>query len=113
MATHGSSEVMFLIMNALLQPGDEVIILDPCYHSLGNLPRSVGCRLKTWPLRFEQDFTPDLDDFRELISPKTHMVVVNFPHNPTGATLSREAQKALVEAVAEARAYLVWDQRID
>jgi capreomycidine synthase len=109
MATHGSSEVMFLIMTALLKPHDEVVILDPCYHSLGNLPRAVGCELKTWPLRFERRFVPDVAECKRLIDPKTRMVVVNFPHNPTGTTLNREQQTDLVSAVAEAGAYLVWD----
>lgn len=109
MATHGSSEALFLIMNTLLRPGDEVVVLDPCYHSLNNLAESTGCRLKTWRLDFGRKFVPDVDEVKRLISPQTRMVVVNFPHNPTGATLTAEQQAELVEAVASVGAYLVWD----
>lgn len=109
MATHGSSEAIFLVMNALLQPGDEVIVLDPGYHSLCYIAESIGCRLKTWKLRFEDQYVPDIAELRQLLSPRTQMVIVNFPHNPTATSLSGEQQAALVAAVAEVNAYLVWD----
>lgn len=108
-ATHGSSEAIFLIMNALVRPGDEVVVLDPCYQQLYAIAESIGCRLKSWPLRFEQDSVPDIEEARRLISPRTRMVVVNFPHNPTGATLTPGQQSYLVDIVEKAGAYLVWD----
>jgi capreomycidine synthase len=109
LATHGSSEVIFLIMNSLLEEGDEVVVLDPCYHALRNIAESIGCELKNWPLRFEHDFLPDIEEARRLITSRTRMVVVNFPHNPTGATLSIQDFNELVAIAAEADAYLVWD----
>lgn len=109
LAAHGSSEIIFLIMNALLNAGDEVVVLDPCYHALRNLADSIGCSVKEWRLRFEDGFEPRVEDFKRLVTPKTRMVVVNFPHNPTGATLTAAQQKEFVEAVAASGAYLVWD----
>lgn len=109
MATHGSSEVIFLIMNALLREGDEVVVLDPCYHALRNLADSIGCSVKEWRLRFEDGFAPNVEEFKRLLTPKTRMVVVNFPHNPTGATLTAAQQKEFIDAVAASGAYLVWD----
>lgn len=108
-ATHGSSEAIFLIMTALLNPGDEVLVLDPCYQQLFSIAKAVGCRLKFWPLRFENGFVPDVDEAKSLITEHTRMVVVNFPHNPTGASLTPEQQEQLVEATAAVGAYLVWD----
>jgi len=107
--THGSSEGIYLIMHALLKPGDEVIVLDPCYQQLATIAESIGCRIKVWRLRFEDGFAPKIEEFKSLISSKTRMVVVNFPHNPTGATLTATQQKELINAVAEVGAYLVWD----
>lgn len=109
LAAHGSSEIIFLIMNALLSEGDEVVVLDPCYHALRNIADSIGCTVKEWRLRFEDGFEPNVEDFKRLVTPKTRMVVVNFPHNPTGATLTAAQQKEFVEAVAASGAYLVWD----
>ena len=109
LTTHGSSEVIFLIMNALLEAGDEVVVLNPCYHALRNIAESIGCQLREWNLRFEDQFVPDIKEAKKLINPKTRMVVVNFPHNPTGATLTAAQQKELIDAVSEVNAYLVWD----
>jgi len=108
-ATHGSSEAIFLIMTALLNPGDEVVVLDPCYQQLFSIAKSIGCRLKFWPLRFENGFIPDVEEAKSLITERTRMVVVNFPHNPTGASLTSEQQEELVKATAAVGAYLVWD----
>jgi capreomycidine synthase len=109
LVTHGSSEGIYLIMNALLQSGDEVIVLDPCYQQLSSIAESIGCHLKHWRLRFEHGFVPQIDEVRSLINSKTRMVVVNFPHNPTGTSLTRAQQRELLDAVAEVGAYLVWD----
>jgi capreomycidine synthase len=109
MTTHGSSEIIFLVMHALLRRGDEVVVLHPCYHALRNIAESIGCELKHWKLRFEDDFVPDIESVRKLITPRTRMVIVNFPHNPTGATVTREQLEDLVAAVSSVQAYLVWD----
>ncbi|HEX7185405.1 MAG TPA: capreomycidine synthase [Thermoanaerobaculia bacterium] len=109
LVTHGSSEANFLVMNTLLEPGDEVVVQDPSYPQLYAIAETIGCRLKHWPLRFENGFRPDLDEARKLIGPRTRMVVVNFPHNPTGATLAEEEQLELVRLVERMGAYLLWD----
>jgi capreomycidine synthase len=109
MATNGSSEANYLVMNALLEPGDEVVVLDPCYQQLYSIAKTIGCKLKQWPLRFENSFRPDLSEARRLIGPKTRMIVVNFPHNPTGASLTPAELDELIELAAGAGAYLVWD----
>jgi len=109
MVTHGSSEANFLIMNGLLNAGDEVVVLDPCYQQLFSIAESIGCQLKHWLLRSENNFAPDVEEVKKLITPRTRMVIVNFPHNPTGASLTQQEQNELVEAVAKVGAYLVWD----
>ncbi|MBG1269914.1 capreomycidine synthase [Nostoc sp. WHI] len=109
MATNGSSEAIFLVMNALLKPGDEVIVLDPGYHSLVHIAESIGCQLKRWPLRFEQQFAPDFEELKSLITQNTRMIIVNFPHNPTGVSVSLEQQTELINLAAGVGAYLAWD----
>lgn len=109
MATNGSSEAIFLIMHSLLEPGDEVVVLDPAYQQLFSLAESIGCEMKRWRLRFEDSFRPDMSEARRLIGPKTRMIVANFPHNPTGASMTPAEQDELIELAAKAGAYLVWD----
>ena len=109
MATHGSSEAQFLILNALLRPGDEVVILDPAYQPLYSIAESIGCELKPWRLPFERGFRPDIEAAKRLISARTAMVILNFPHNPTGAHLTEEEQGELLDVIKQSGAYLVWD----
>ncbi|TWH43974.1 capreomycidine synthase [Dulcicalothrix desertica] len=109
MVTHGSSEAIYLIMSTLLNANDEVVVLDPCYQQLYSIAESIGCKLKPWRLRPEYNFVPNIEEVKSLITPNTRMVVVNFPHNPTGASLTLEEQQELINAVAEVGAYLVWD----
>lgn len=109
MVTHGSTEANFLVMTTLLSEGDEVVVLDPLYQQLWAIADSLGCRLKRWRLPPEHGFRPDLSELRRLVTPRTRMVVVNFPHNPTGVTLSRREQRELLDVVSEAGAWLVWD----
>lgn len=109
LVTHGSTEANFLIMNSLLDTGDEVVVLDPCYQQLFGVAKALGCSLSHVPLRFERSFRLDLDELAAAITPRTRMVVVNFPHNPTGASITQAEQERLLEIVAAADAYLVWD----
>jgi len=107
--THGSSEAIFLTMCTLLEPGDEIVVLDPCYHSLSAVAESTGCTIKRWRLLPEHAFAPDVAALRPLVGPRTRMVVVNFPHNPTGVTLTPSQQQQVVDIAAQVGAYLVWD----
>ncbi|MEA2694767.1 MAG: hypothetical protein QOJ16_4154 [Acidobacteriota bacterium] len=109
MVTHGSTDANHLTMTTLLEPGDEVVVLDPCYQQLYGIAEAMGCRLKRWPLRFERGFHPDFDELDDLLTPQVKMVVVNFPHNPTGASISRDEQRRLIAAADRIGAYLVWD----
>lgn len=107
--THGSTEANHLVMYTLLRRGDEVVVFDPCYTQLEGIAESLGCRVRASALRWENGFRPDLDEVESLITPATRMVVVNFPHNPTGATLTPEERDRLLQAVERTGAYLVWD----
>lgn len=108
--TNGSCEAEYLFMTTFLRPGDEVVVLEPAYHMLNTLPQAVGCRITPWRLRPEDDFRPDLDELEALVTSRTRAVIVNFPHNPTGVSLDRDGQRRLLEIVARAGTYLVWDQ---
>jgi aspartate/methionine/tyrosine aminotransferase len=116
-------EGIFLTMHALLQRGDEVIVLSPCYDSLANVAEYLGCRVFRWPLleigASSADDAPtegsggwqlDLVTLEKLITPRTALVIVNFPHNPTGYLPSHGEWRALVQIVERAGAWLFADE---
>ena len=110
-------EGIFLTMHALLEPGDEVIVLSPCYDSLANVASYLGCRVIRWSLAEapEPPYGPggwrlDLAALEELLTPRTRLVVANFPHNPTGHLPTHGEWRSLVEMVAEAGAWLFSDE---
>lgn len=89
-------EGIFLTMWALLSPGDEVIVQTPCYQSLSELAAYHGAEVMPWPLvETEDSWQVDLDRLADLISPKTKLIVINTPHNPTGFHFSRSELDAI------------------
>jgi len=109
LVTHGSSEAIYLVMTSLLAPGDEVVALSPCYQQLYAIAESIGCRVVQWPLRFEDGYVPDLAGLQRLITPRTRMVIVNSPNNPTGAALTAGEFSYVLNVTRDAGACLLWD----
>ena len=90
-------EAIFIAMNTLLAEGDQVVSTFPAYQSLYEVARSLGCRINFWKPRYQEGWYFDVNDLEPLISPKTKMLIVDFPHNPTGATLTQSQQNELIE----------------
>jgi capreomycidine synthase len=109
MVTHGSSEAIYLIMHTLLRPGDEVVVVDPAYQQLYDIAWSRGCRITRWELARAGRFEVDLAKLRDLASGRPRLIVVNFPHNPTGISITPAQQEELVAIAAGAGAWLLWD----
>lgn len=80
----GAEEAIFLLMHALLSAGDHIIVHWPCYQSLFEVARSLGCEVTRWRAREENDWALDLDELQAALRPNTRLIVVNLPHNPTG-----------------------------
>ncbi len=106
---NGSTEAQLLCLATLLEPGDEVVVVEPAYHSLLAPVQARGCRVRRWRLRPEDGFRPDLEELRRLVTATTRAVVVNFPHNPTGVTLTAGELAELVAIVEQHGCYLLWD----
>jgi aspartate/methionine/tyrosine aminotransferase len=77
-------ECIFLLMHALLRPGDHVVGTFPAYQSLYSVARSIGCEFSAWEPDEGRGWHFDPDRLRALLRPTTRLLVVNFPHNPTG-----------------------------
>ena len=78
-------EGIFIAMQTLLSPGDEVMVLSPAYQSLMEVARSIGCRVNPWALETgPEGWRLDLGQLENRLTDKTRLLVINFPNNPTG-----------------------------
>ncbi len=109
LVTSGATEALAATFLALIEAGDEVVVLDPAYDSYvpmikrsGGIPRVVAMRPPSW--------TWDEAELRAAFSPKTKAVVVNSPMNPTGRVLSRDEMSVLVELARRHDTYIVSDE---
>ena len=110
LTTAGSSEANFLLMWSLLEPGDEVLFELPNYMQMGGLMRAFGAKVKTFSLRESLGWQPDLDEMRRLVTPRTKLIALTNPNNPTGAVLDPEIMKGIVDLAASAGAWIVADE---
>jgi aspartate/methionine/tyrosine aminotransferase len=107
----GAEEAILDFFLAALSPGDHVVVNFPCYQSLMEIPRALGCAVDPWPLRQEGGrWVFDIDALARLLEPRTRLVVLNAPHNPTGALPTREEFDAIVALCAKAGALLFSDE---
>jgi aspartate aminotransferase len=88
--TPGSKNLLLFALLALVEEGEEVIVPDPGYAIYRSLTEFIGAKAVSLPLRQENDFRVDIGELRGLISPRTRMLVVNSPQNPTGGILTRD-----------------------
>ncbi len=103
--TPGAKPIMFYALLALLDQGDEAIYPDPGFPIYSSMIDFAGARGVPLPLREADDFAPDLDELRSLITGRTRLIVLNSPNNPTGSVLSAQT----VEEIAKiARARDLW-----
>ena len=97
--TPGAKPIMFYVILALVDHGDEVIYPDPGFPIYESVARFAGARLVPWALREERGFRADPDELRRLLSPRTRLMILNSPHNPTAGVLSPEDVGAIAEMV--------------
>ena len=109
----GATEGLFSAIQAIVRPGDEVIVFDPAYDSYEPAVALAGGVTRHVPLLIDEnghDFHPDWQRLGETINDKTRLIILNFPHNPTGAILSAEEIQVLAGLVRETNCYLLSDE---
>lgn len=88
--TPGAKPIMFFVLMALAQPGDEVIYPNPGFPIYESVIRFVGAKPVPIPLREERNFCLDVDELRSLVTNRTRLIIINSPQNPTGGVLPPE-----------------------
>lgn len=110
LVTTGATEALAAVLLGLIDgPDDEVVVFEPYYDSYAACIALSGARLRTVPLRWP-DFEPDLDALASAVTAKTRLILVNDPHNPTGAVFSAEVRAAIVELAVRHDALIVTDE---
>ena len=107
----GAQEALFVAMNVQLGPGTHAVVTWPGYQSLYEVARATGAEVTLLPLREDTGWALDLDALKAALRPDTRVVVVNFPHNPTGALPDRATFQALC-ALCEARGILLFSDEV-
>lgn len=111
LVTAGATEAIAASLLALLEPGDEVIALEPYYDSYAAcIAMAGGTRVPVTLRPHEGSFRLDLDELRAAVTDRTRLLLINTPHNPTGTVLTREELTAIAELAVERDLLVVTDE---
>jgi aminotransferase len=108
--TVGGNEAVLIAMLGLLNPGDEVLIPDPCWLNYFYCVQMAGAVPVSVPAKEEYRFVPHIDDFRSRLTPRTRMVIINTPNNPTGGVYTAEALEELAQLAREKDLFVLSDE---
>jgi arginine:pyruvate transaminase len=106
----GTQAGLYCALQCLAGPGDEVIVPEPMYATYEAVGGASGARLVNIPLRPENGFHPDLDALARAVTPRTRMIWINSPHNPTGAVLDRAEIAAIAALCRQHDLWLLSDE---
>jgi len=110
LVTCGGSEANFIATWALLEPADEIVFMMPNYMQIAGLARAFGATVKPLWLREELQWGIAVDELPRLIGPKTRLIAICNPNNPTGSVLKKEERAAIVAAAEKVGAWILADE---
>lgn len=106
----GAATALFIIATALLGPGDHLVVIRPNYATNLETPRAIGCAISLIDLKFEEGFRIDIARIAAAITPRTRIISVTCPHNPTGTMLSEAELRQLVDLARDNGCKLLVDE---
>ncbi len=110
LVTCGGSEANFVSTWALIEPGDEIVFMVPNYMQMAGVARGFGATVKPLWLRESLDWGINVDDLPRVVTPKTKLIAICNPNNPTGAVLREDMREAIVSAAAKVGAWVLADE---
>ena len=111
--TQGGIQALYLVLRAILEPGDEVLLPDPAWPNFRMIAHLLGARVLPYPLVAEGDFLPRPEDLERLVTPRTRAILVNSPSNPLGTVLPRGLAQTLLEFARKHGLWFVADEVYD
>lgn len=104
-------EGIFIAMNCLVKKGDHVITTFPGYQSLYEVANAIGCEVSPWTPDKQNEFSFDIQKLKKLIRDDTRLIVINFPHNPTGSTIKEDELKEIIN-LAKAKDIIIFSDEM-
>jgi aspartate/methionine/tyrosine aminotransferase len=108
--TNGTSEANYMVALSQLRPSDEVAMEAPNYMQMPGVARSLGATVRTFRLRQDTGWEPDWDEFEQAVTPRTKLLYLSNPNNPTGAVLSDEAMARIASRCDQTGTWLLSDE---
>jgi aspartate/methionine/tyrosine aminotransferase len=108
--TNGTSEANYLIALSQVRPGDVVAMQIPNYMQMWGVARCLGAEVQTFRLRTEAAWEPDWEQFERAVTPKTRLLYLSNPNNPTGSVLSSDAMRRIVDRCQQTGTWLLSDE---
>jgi aspartate/methionine/tyrosine aminotransferase len=106
----GAVEANYIATRTLLAPGDEIVIMLPNYMQIWGIARNHGLSIKTFGLRENQGWAPDLDELETAVSANTKLIAICNPNNPTGAILTESEMAAIISIAGKVGAWILADE---
>ncbi len=110
LVTVGAIEANYLVLKTLLAAGDEIVVMLPNYMQIWGLAKNHGLALKTFHLREETGWTPDLAELESVVTASTRLIAVCNPNNPTGSVLSESEMDAIVNIADRVGSWILADE---
>jgi aspartate/methionine/tyrosine aminotransferase len=110
LVTVGCIEANFITLQTLVAPGEEIVVMLPNYMQIWGAAQNLGIRVKTFHLREELGWAPDLDELNDVVSQKTKLIAICNPDNPTGHILTEAEMGAIAAAAENVGAWLLADE---
>jgi aspartate/methionine/tyrosine aminotransferase len=108
--TTGAAGALFIVATSLLKSSDHTVLLHPNYVANLETPRAIGCQIDYLRLSFEEDFKLNLEKLEGLIKPKTKLISLTYPQNPTGTILTEKELNEIVSIIESKGCYLILDE---
>lgn len=108
--TVGGSEAIDLALRGILDPGDEVLVVEPCFVCYAPLVELAGGKAVPVPTRIENNFKLTVEDFRDKVTERTKLLILPFPNNPTGAVMTREDLMPIADFLRDTNIMVLSDE---
>ena len=108
--THGAAGANHHVFCSLISAGDRVVSIMPTYQQLYSIPEAIGADVAIMHLKQENDYLPDLNELKSLVTPETKMICFNNPNNPSGAVYSEDEVKAIAAVIENTSVTVISDE---
>ena len=106
----GARFAVYLAINTLLNPGDEIIVIEPAWPAYKDCALNAGIKVRTIKTTLETKWEPSVEQINNAINENTKMIILNYPNNPTGKILPEELQHSIIQTAKEHDLYVLSDE---